>query len=477
MNRLAPKLATYAPRNAVALAPRAWGGEFLVVAAASDAFELEGDAAVVRITGPLVHHNSWCFDSYEAIEGRIRAACESAASRVILKIDSPGGDVSGCFELARTIRGLAEKKPIIAFADGMMASAAYALGCACTSVYASATSMVGSIGVIEAMVDVTAQDAAMGMRFVFARSGERKGDGNPHLPISKGAEAAMQSHVDGLASLFFALVSEMRGVDASAVEGLQAGIFLAGDALGNRLIDGVVSGSELVSGAIGENGGKAMAKKLTEYLASLAEGEDKEEAKKAKKALAALLAEDDGDGDEAPPKKEEAAASTATAAKAEEEPKKEEARAEEEKEMKAAASASLPEVVALAREVHALRAERAAEKDLTARAAIFAKRPDLGAETMKALAAVPTKDLQAVVDTFPIALNPAAAAQVQGTLGNTQTESGALFVSPTEASIIDAKMGFGRPQAKIENVGTELRLGSLTPEQARAHLAVIQGGK
>jgi chemotaxis protein histidine kinase CheA len=315
----------------------------------------------------------------------------------------------------------------------------------------------------------------MGLRFAFARSGARKGDGNPHLPLDQAAFDARQAHCDALATLFFEHVAEMRGVSADEIKALEAGVFLGAEALSRRLIDGVSSWSEIVSGAIGDDGGKPMAKKLTEYLASLAEGEDKEEAKKAKKALAALLAEDEPDGDE--PKKEEAAA-----AKAEDAPKKEEAKAEDEKkdEMKAAASAAIPQVASLARELHALKAERAAEVDAKARAAIFASRPDLNAETVKALASVPTGSLQSVVDTFPRIPVAAVAAQAIGTVGAGAGGSGETSVPAHIADVIDIKMGLAASKATVANVGTELHLGAITQDQARARLAELSaanGGK
>lgn len=480
MNRLSPRLATYAPRGAVAVNPKALGVDFAIFNPAAKLFEESDDSAIVAINGPLVHHATWCFDSYDSICERLTAAVDSSASRILLRIDSPGGDVSGCFELARAIREMSSRKPIVAFIEGQGCSAAYALACACTAVYASATSDVGSIGVIEMMVDATAQDAALGLRFVFARSGARKGDGNPHLPLDKEAFEARQQHCDSLAAIFFEHVAEMRGVSSEEVQALQAGVFLGAEALSRRLIDGVTSWSELVSGTQGVEGGKPMAKKLTEYLAALADGEDKEEAKKAKKALAALIAEDEPAEDEGGEKKEAVAAKAedapaddkkeAVAAKAEDDDKKKD-------EMKAAASAALPQVAALAREVHTLRAERAAEVDGRTRAAIFATRPDLGAETVKALAAVPTAALQSIVDTFPKIPTGAIAAMAIGTVGDTQGAGGAASVPAHIVDAIDLKMGLSKVMAAVKNVGNELHLGPLSPAEARTHLATLNGGK
>jgi ClpP class serine protease len=481
-------LATYAPRGCLAVAPRAWGGEFAIFVGAPTLFAVEGDAAVVTIQGPLTHHATGMFDSYDGIKARIDSALASDQQRLILRIDSPGGDVSGCFELAHYIREACVKagKRSAAFSDGMMCSAAYALGCACDEVYAAPSANIGSIGVLETMVDLTRQDAAMGVRFVFARSGAKKGFGNPHAPIETAAIETMQAHTDATAALFFELVAEMRGLDADDIAELEAGVFLGAEAAARGLVTGVVSWSELVSGAIGANGGKAMAKKLTEYLASLAEGEDKDEAKKARKALAALLAEDDAGEKKDEPKKEEGSAAAAASPAASEEPKKDEAKAEDEKKdakaadeekKEAKAAAAGPDVSALARELHAMRAERAIEKDTAARAAIFATRPDIAPDTQRALASTPTASLQKVVDSFPRIPTGAIAASVVGTVGKDLGSGELMNVAPHVADAIDIKMGLTSSVAKVENVGHELHLGLLTPEQARARLVTMNGGK
>lgn len=471
------KTGKYAPHGILAVDPKAFGGEFLVIDTEKlSAFDMVGSAAVITIEGPLCHKKSWWLDSYEAILERAKAAFESSASAVILKIDSPGGDAIGCFDLARELRSLSlnSGKELIAFAEGYMCSAAYAIACSANKIYAGEAAIVGSIGVIEGMVDVTAQDAALGMKFAFAMSGDRKADGNPHVPLTKEAFAAVQAQVDALAGLFFGLVEELRGVPSASIAALQARTFLGVEAGAVSLIDNVISWPELVSANFkGEGDKMPSAKKgLTEYLAALAEGDDKEEAAKAKKALAALLAEDsdgDNDGDKKEEPKEAASA----------EDKKEEpgaVKAEDEKEMSAKAMTEMrASLIAAQREIHTIKAGLSAEKDALVREKIFAGRPDLSVDTVKALASVPTKDLQTVIDTFPRIANPAAASFVVGARGNTQTGKEEIAARPEEAAFIAERMGRRNAKAEIRSEGRDLVLPLLTPEEAKAHLAKING--
>jgi ClpP class serine protease len=260
--RTQKRAAAYLPRGIMAVNPKAFGEEFFLMGGdvAEAPFRREGDAAIVDICGPLFSKAHWCWDSYEDILERVGAAFKSDAARVVMCLDSPGGDAAGCLEAARMLRAMAltAGKPLIAWTETQACSAAYALACAATEIYCTPTGCLGSIGIIDAFVDVTAQDAAYGMRYTFVTSGARKADGNPHVPTSKDALAVKQGQIDTLAALFFGLVEELRGVPASAVQALQAGVFYGADAVSAGLANETRVWSEVISNS--QSGGGLMAK-------------------------------------------------------------------------------------------------------------------------------------------------------------------------------------------------------------------------
>ena len=132
--------------RAQAIEPKAFGMMFeLPERPKSEPFEIVGRFAVVSVCGPLVQHGPSWWDNYDAISERVQAALASPCEAVILRIDSPGGDASGSFDLAREIRAMATKK-IVAFTDTMCASAAYAIACAADEIVVSRTATVGSVG-------------------------------------------------------------------------------------------------------------------------------------------------------------------------------------------------------------------------------------------------------------------------------------------------------------------------------------------
>lgn len=378
---------------------------------------LEGAAAVVDVTGPINYTAGAC-DTYGFIRQRVACALADQAARfVVLRIHSPGGEVAGAFDTSRALRAMAAdaRKPLICFSEADMCSAAYALASAGVIV-ASESASVGSIGVMSAHAEYSRAENAAGLTWAILSSGSHKTDGNPHMPFSESAIAAMQGHVDANASLFFQLVSEQRGLPVDALEGLQGRILLGRQAQAAGLVDHVMSWDALMGmladqrgaaiftppAALGAVGGaiegQAMAKaeddkkeekKETDLsaLVAEAEGDDPEKKARARKALRAYFSDDkDGDKDEG-----------ASAAKAEEADESDESRAAAAAQasggLDATAMSLAQQVSAQAQEIAAMKAERArelAQAQAASLAAIKTSRPDLA----KVFAGVPDLTLQ-----------------------------------------------------------------------------------
>src|SRR5271166_1728334 len=103
-------------------------GFFLMLGPESPANEDMGSVCVVHIRGALCHYRGDGGDSYEAIVERIEAAFASEPESVLIRIESPGGLVSGLNECVLKLQRMSKKTgiPLIAYVDEMAASAAYA---------------------------------------------------------------------------------------------------------------------------------------------------------------------------------------------------------------------------------------------------------------------------------------------------------------------------------------------------------------
>ncbi|WP_274371020.1 S49 family peptidase, partial [Morganella morganii] len=67
---------------------------------------------------------------------------------ICLDIDSPGGEVAGCFDLVDLVYAERGKKPVYAILSENAFSAAYAIASAADKIYVPRTGGVGSVGVI-----------------------------------------------------------------------------------------------------------------------------------------------------------------------------------------------------------------------------------------------------------------------------------------------------------------------------------------
>lgn len=229
--------------------------------AATGAASDDGDVCVVHVRGSLEHHEGYGGDSYEAIRKRVQEAIDSDARTIVLRVDSPGGVVSGLNETVRWLRMC--PKPLIAYVDELAASAAFALTCGCDETYAPRSAIVGSVGVISTMMSQARADQKAGLDVVTIASGKRKSDGHPHVLITDEAQAVEQDRVERLAAQFYQLVADARPIPLATLEathGYEAGIFLARKALRLAFVDGVMSWDSFLSAMSAHHGTDALDK-------------------------------------------------------------------------------------------------------------------------------------------------------------------------------------------------------------------------
>lgn len=397
----------FLPRGPAALDPRAFGAFLLVDAPTRDVRVVDG-VAELAVVGPLeAHAGGWC-DSYEAIVRDVRTAIASEARTIVLDFDSPGGEVAGMLEACASLRELAERSGarLVAYVSGSACSAAYALACACDEIVVSPAAILGSIGVIDALVDETKMDAAMGVAWSLITSGARKADGAPHAPVTPQAIAARQGLIDDLARVFAEHVSTRRPIgDAAAVLRLEAGVFVGEQAVAVALADRVarreafVASLKHVTTAAPAAEGMQMDEEVMNALRAAADGDDEEMARRARAALAAL------EGDEPPPADDPPSSETPPP------PTDPDA---------TVASSALAAVNGLAREVQQLRAR----EEQRERAALYASRTDIAPETRRWLDSLSVEDARKALAHIPAQPSRqeqlAATTQVPATRGNSQ---------------------------------------------------------
>lgn len=169
---------------------------------------------------------------------------------VIAAISSPGGTVSGAAETADMIRAMRGRKPMIAWTDSQMASAAYWIGSAFDAVYISSdTTMVGSIGVVASHVDVSRAEENEGIKTTEITAGRYKRIASQFEPLTTEGRADIQAKVDYLYTAFVNDVAANRGVPVEEVLSRMADgrVFVGRQALAAGLVDGVSTLEALIA--------------------------------------------------------------------------------------------------------------------------------------------------------------------------------------------------------------------------------------
>src|SRR5262245_36428404 len=206
-------------------------------------YYLDGSGlAVLAIDGPMMKGES----KYGGANTlRIRRAVRTAARErdvkgIFFAIDSPGGTVAGTQELAQDVAEAGRQKPTFAHIDDLGASAAYWVASQTGRITASATSEIGSIGVVAVVEDTSGLAEKRGIKVHVVSTGPYKGAGVEGAPITGEQLGYMQDRVDAVHGHFLAAVSAGRDQPIAKVQEWANGkVWIADQAKSMGLIDEV----------------------------------------------------------------------------------------------------------------------------------------------------------------------------------------------------------------------------------------------
>jgi signal peptide peptidase SppA len=208
---------------------------------------------VIPVQGVLTKDCAWCGTTYGSIASAAEeAAADPSVKRIVLSVDSPGGEITGLPETAAVLSRVAKVKPVSAVVEGMAASAAYWLASQASDITLTPSGEVGSVGVRMMHVDVTKAMEDAGIKVTELSAGKYKTEWSPFQPLSEHAAADMQVRLDAAHKDFLTAVGQGRGSRArSDIRAKQFGggrMFSAKDALAHGLVDAVQAPREFFLG-------------------------------------------------------------------------------------------------------------------------------------------------------------------------------------------------------------------------------------
>jgi signal peptide peptidase SppA len=196
--------------------------------------------------------------NYERIEKWLNRAffkpLNPAACAVV--VNSPGGSPVQAELIHDAVQTLSKQSgiPVFTFAEDVAASGGYWLLCSGKESYASATSIVGSVGVVSASFGFVEAATKVGVERRVFTSGDEKIPLDPFLPVSEEQESRLREVMGDLHETFKSVVraargERLRGAEARVFSGR---VFSGKQAVELGLVDGLGSMRSVMTEKFGD---------------------------------------------------------------------------------------------------------------------------------------------------------------------------------------------------------------------------------
>jgi protease-4 len=206
---------------------------FLIFAPASEEDLATNNLQKIQLAGPIM-------DATEIVAQIDETSNNENIKGVLFVIDSPGGAVAPSVEIAYAIKRLKEKKPVVVYAKGTIASGSYYASIWADKIVANPGSMVGSIGVIMQGADLSGVMSKIGIQSQTVQAGKYKQIGTPNREWKPFEVNELNKVIQGTYDMFTQDVADARGLDITKRDFYaNAHIFTASQAKDVGLIDSV----------------------------------------------------------------------------------------------------------------------------------------------------------------------------------------------------------------------------------------------
>lgn len=222
---------------------------------------------VLPVSGPIMkNENCGTPGTSNMVASLQQAIADPNIEAIVLQIDSPGGTVDGTKIFADAIKQ--STKPVVAYVDGLMASAAYWIGSSASSIIASTPiDIIGSIGTMVQWADFTEAYKQRGIKVheAYASDSVDKNKIFSNATITGNYTEIVTKVLDPINEQFLSAVKDNRSgkIDLNKENVLTGKTYMAKDALKNGLIDKIGTLDQAIKTAKGLASAKAKTKMET----------------------------------------------------------------------------------------------------------------------------------------------------------------------------------------------------------------------
>jgi protease IV len=200
-----------------------------------------GDAvAIVRVEGPISSGDEEEF-APGAVSGVVlsdlrQAAEDESVKAVVLRVDSPGGTVTGSAQIYEAIRDF--EKPVVVSMASTAASGGYYVSAPADYIIARPDTLTGSIGVIFTIFDAQELLDNIGVEVISITSGRNKSIASPWEELTDEQREILETLVEENYNEFVRVIVEGRNLTDAEVRALADGRIYSGrQALVLNLVD------------------------------------------------------------------------------------------------------------------------------------------------------------------------------------------------------------------------------------------------
>jgi protease-4 len=192
-----------------------------------------GKVAVIPLSGTITSGGSSLLSGSAITPDLVRsyltrAGNDGAVKAIVLRIDSPGGEVEASQEILLQIERAKETKPVVVSMGSMAASGGYYISTAADKIVALPTTETGSIGVISYQMNVEGLLDKLGIDVQVFKGGKYKDMFEGFRELTPEEEAIMQATVDEFYNQFVGVVAQGRGLSTEDVRNLATGQLYSG---------------------------------------------------------------------------------------------------------------------------------------------------------------------------------------------------------------------------------------------------------
>jgi len=187
--------------------------------------------------------------STEVREALEKALADERIKAVVLRVDSPGGSATASEIILGATKRVKAKKPFVVSMGNVAGSGGYYVACAADTIFADATTLTGSIGVVAGKLATTEMWKKVGITFKDYKRGQNAGMFSAEDVFTESERARMRAFMDEVYDGFKRHVTDIRGSRLKKpIEDLAGGrVYTGSQALELGLVDRLGTMSDAIA--------------------------------------------------------------------------------------------------------------------------------------------------------------------------------------------------------------------------------------